>query len=66
MHAVFFVFFCAIDELAIAMRSPPSMKMMDEMIPVSYIFFQNKVIRAGMKIFRAGEVFPVLQYQDFE
>ena len=59
---------CSIDELSIAMRcsSLPNMKMIDEMIPISYKEFQNKVIRAGMRNFRGGEVFPILQYRHFE
>jgi len=55
-----------IDELAIAMKTTRGMKMMDEMIPVSYKEFQQRVIHAGTNIFRKGEVFPILQYKNFE
>jgi len=48
------------------MRNTPNVRMVDEMIPVSYKEFQNKVIRAGMKAYRGGEVFPILKYKHFE
>jgi len=55
-----------IDELAMAMKATRGMKMIDEMIPVSYKEFQQRVIHAGTNIFTKGEDFPILKYQDFE
>ena len=56
----------ATDELSIAMKNNQNIKMVDEMIPVSYNRFQNNVIRAGVRAYRGGEVFPILQYRHFE
>ena len=48
------------------MKTTKDTKMMDEMIPVSYKEFQQKVIHAGKNIFREGDVFPILKHKNFE
>ena len=47
------------------MKTTKGMKMMDEMIPVSYKEFQQSVIHAGINICREGKAFPIWNYKDF-
>ena len=54
-----------IDNLAITLRTEPNTKMMDELIPASYVHILHQLI-ANVKLYREIEVFPVLKYQHFQ
>ena len=48
------------------MRVPHNVRIVDELIPENFQKFYQENIRRIIRVFREGNIFPILEYKDFE
>ena len=66
LHTTSILYCISIDEFAIAMRAPRNVRIVDELVPENFQKFYQETIRRKLRIFRAGNVFPILEFRHFE